>query len=190
MKENLKSAIHNIHPIPEDIMDEFLASWKHKACPKKTILTEKDTVDKYLYFTTKGVQKAYYMNEGKEYIVAFNYPFNFSCIPDSFITQTPSNFYYECITHSDFFCIYRDDFFRLVNEHHEIETFLRKSLTNILIGVSNRYQRLLTCSMEERYSQFMKTSPHLINLISQKDIANYLKMDPTNFSKLINSVKP
>lgn len=190
MKGNLESAICAIHPVPEDIMEQFLASWHLASCPKKTVLTEINSVDKFLYFITAGVQKAYYVSEDKEFIVAFNYPYNFSCVPDSFITQTPSNFCYECITPSEFYRISQDDFFRLVDEHHEIETFLRKSLTNILVGVSNRYQRLLTYSMEERFTQFMKTSPHLINLISQKDIANYLKMDPTNFSKLINAIKP
>ena len=93
MKGNLESAINAIHPMPEDVMEQFLNAWHLTSCPKKTVLSEINSVDKYLYFITRGVQKAYYLNDGKEYIVAFNYPYNFSCAPDSFITQTPSNFY-------------------------------------------------------------------------------------------------
>jgi hypothetical protein len=46
---------------------------------------------------------------------------------------------------------------------------------------------MLTLTMEERYKDFMKTSPQLINQIPHKEIANYLKIDPTNFSKLLNT---
>ena len=35
----------------------------------------------------------------------------------------------------------------------------------------------------------MKNSPHLLNHVPQKDIANYLKIDPMNFSKLINRIR-
>ena len=36
----------------------------------------------------------------------------------------------------------------------------------------------------------MKNSMELLNHVAHKDIANYLKMDATNFSKLLNRIKP
>jgi CRP-like cAMP-binding protein len=189
LKEELRNYINKIQKMPDELLDEFLLYWHLKKANKKEAVTQINTVESYLYFTTKGVQKAYYITEGEEYIIAFTRPYAFTCIPESFLTQLPSNYCFECITESEFYRISYNDFFKFVENQREFETLLRKSLTNILGGVVTRYHRLLAFSMEDRFRNFMKNSPELINLVPQKDIANYLKMDPTNFSKLINSVK-
>lgn len=189
MKDKLKKYINGIQKIPGELSDEFLNFWYLKEAPKKEIITQIGVTERFLYFTIDGIQKAYYLTDGKEYIIAFTYPFAFTCISESFLTQFPSKYCFECITASKFYRISYTDFFSFVDKHSEFETLLRKSLTNILKGVVTRYHRLLAYSMEERFHNFMVNSPQLQNLIPQKDIANYLKMDPTNFSKLINSIK-
>jgi len=189
MTEELKKYINRIHKIPDELMTEFLNCWHQKAGERKEVITFPDAVERYLYFTTKGIQKAYYLKDDKEFIIAFTYPFAFTCIPESFITQKPSMYSFECITGSEFLRISYKDFFGFVEKYHEFETLLRKALVGTLGGIVNRYHRIIALSMEERFKDFMRNSPHLINLIPHKDIANYLKMDPTNFSKLLNSVR-
>jgi CRP-like cAMP-binding protein len=152
-------------------------------------MTFADTIERYLYFTIKGFQKAYYIKDDKEFIIAFTYPFAFTCVPESFLTQRPSNYSFECLTESGFLRISYNDFFDFVEKHPVFETFLRKSLIGTLGGIVKRYHRMLTLSMEERFRDFMRTSSQLINQVPQKEIANYLRIDPTNFSKLINSIK-
>ena len=189
MKEKLKKYIKNIHPIKDDILDGFIEYWVEKKGKKKEILTKIDKTEKYLYFITKGIQKAYYVVDGKQFNIAFSYPFAFTCTPESFLTQKPSQYCWECITESEFLKISYSSFFSFVNKHPEFETLLRKKLIGTLMGLSNRYHRLLTQTIEERFIDLMHISPQLINIIPQKEIANYLKIDPTNFSKLINTVK-
>jgi len=187
MKEELINYITRIHKIPEDLLQEFLLHWHTKKASKKEVITAADSVERYLYFTTKGFQKAYYLKDDREFIIAFTYPFAFTCVPESFLTQKPSNYCFECITDSEFLRISYKDFFEFVEKHPGFETLLRKTLIGMLGGIVNRYHRMLTLTMEERYKDFMKTSPQLINQIPHKEIANYLKIDPTNFSKLLNT---
>ena len=189
MKEKLKSYINHIHPIKDEILNEFIACWEEKKGKKKEIITEIDKTEKFLYFITEGIQKAYYVVDGKIFNIAFSYPFAFTCTPESFLTQKPSQYCWECITDSKFLKISFSTFFSFVNKHPEFETLLRKKLIGTLTGLTNRYHRLLTQTIEERFVSLMNNSPQLINLIPQKEIANYLKIDPTNFSKLINSIK-
>ena len=67
----------------------LLNSGNLKKSDKKEIVTMSQTIERYLYFTTKGIQKAYYVKDDKEFIVAFTYPFAFTCIPELFLdTET------------------------------------------------------------------------------------------------------
>jgi hypothetical protein len=44
-------------------------------------------------------------------------------------------------------------------------------------------------SAEQRFRALLARSPHLLHLVPHKYIANYLGMDPTNFSKLLGQVR-
>ncbi len=188
MKE-LREHINHIHPISKDVLDDFLKCWELTTFNKKEVISQYDSTDRYLHFTLRGIQKAYYIAKGKESIIAFTFPYHFTCVPESFLTQTPSKYYFQCITESEFYRISNSDFFKFVENHHEIETFLRKSLINLVVGITERHHKLTMYTIEERFKDFINNSRHLLNHVSQKDIASYLNMNPTNFSKLINSVK-
>jgi CRP-like cAMP-binding protein len=189
MKDELRNSIKKIYPIQDDLVDAFLDLWQEFEAKRKEIITEADKTERYLYFVTKGSQKAYFLHDGREYIVAFSYPFAFTCIPESFLTQKPSKYYWECISDSNFLRISYSSFFDFVNTHKEFETLLWKKLLGTVNGLVNRYHRLLSLNMEERYRDLMLNSPQLLSFIPQKEIANYLKIDPTNFSNLINKIK-
>jgi len=59
----------------------------------------------------------------------------------------------------------------------------------VLIGLVHRHYELLAFSIEERFRSFAQRSPHLINLVPHKDLASYLGINATNFSKLLARVK-
>jgi hypothetical protein len=73
--------------------------------------------------------------------------------------------------------------------HREIETLFRKATEFFLVGLLERYYELMALSMEGRFKAFVKRSPHLLGTIAQKDLASYLRIDSTNFSKLMNSIR-
>ena len=189
MIEQLRNSIKKIHPVGDEALDAFLDLWQEFEAKRKYIITETDKTERYLYFVTEGSQKAYFLHNGKEHIVAFSYPYAFTCIPESFLTQKPSKYYWECLSDSRFLRISSDSFFNFVKTNKEFETLLLKKLLGTINGLVNRYHRLIALSMEERFIDLMNNSPQLLTFIPQKEIANYLKIDPTNFSKLINKVK-
>ena len=185
----MKKFLSNIHPISEEILDEYLSHWKEYKAPKKTILTEPDKTENYIYFVKEGIQKSYYLNDGKEHIMFFAYPPSFSGIMESFFTQTPSKYYLESITDSTFLRLSIEKHQELVQQHREIETLFRKVTEQFLLGIIERHHQLMAFKTENRFKDFVQRSPHLLNMVSQKDIASYLRIDSTNFSKLINTVK-
>lgn len=185
----MKDFLSGIYNVNEDILDEYISHWSVCSIPKKTIFSESDKTEPYLYFVKKGIQKSYYLEGGKEHIMFFSYNPSFSGAMDSFLTQTPARFYLETITDSEFLYLPYKKHEELIQKYRPLETLFRKATEHILIGMIERHHELMAYNAETRFKKFMGRSSHLLNKIPQKDIASYLRMDSTNFSKLINRIK-
>lgn len=185
----MKEFLSKIYPVPDKTLNEYISHWGKYTIPKRTIMTAPGETEKYMYFVLDGVQKSYYLNGDKQHIIAFTYSPSFSGIPESFLTQSPSKYFLETITDSTFLKIPFEKHQQLMHDYREIETLFRKATELFLIGAIQRHYELMAFNIQERFNVFVQRSPHLLNLVSQKDIASYLRIDSTNFSKLINSVK-
>ncbi len=185
----MKLFLDQIHKIDQGIVEEYLLFWQPVEFKRKTLITSEGQIEKYMYFVKEGLQKSYYLNDGKEHIIAFTYPPSFSGIPESFFTQTKSNYYLECITSSSLLRISFADHQQMMQKYRPIETLFRIGTERLLAGIIQRHYELLAFDIETRFKIFTSRSPHLLNLVPHKDIASYLRINPTNFSKLLRSVK-
>ncbi len=178
-----------IHPVPDLILDEYVSHWHEYTVSRKTIMTAPGEVERYSYFVLEGIQKSYYQTDEKQHVIAFTYNPSFSGIPESFFTQSPAPYFLESITDSTFLRIAYTDHVAQMAKHREIETLFRKATEGFVIGLLHRYHEMMAFDMETRFRSFTARSPHLLHMVPHKDIASYLGINPTNFSKLINSVK-
>ena len=185
----MKAFFSQIHPVDPSILDEYLSHWKEYSLPKQTIMTFQGDTERYMYFVLEGIQKSYHSMGNKEHVVAFTYPPSLTGIPESFLTQTPSPYFLATITESRFLRISFEKHQELMAKHRSIETLFRKATELLLVDILNRYRALMADDMETRFLKFTKRSPHLLQMVTQKDIASYLKIDPTNFSKLLGKLK-
>lgn len=186
---DLPHFLNSIHPVAESIMEEYVACWTDYKVRKKTIMTAPGETERYWYFVKEGIQKSYFQHGDKQHIMAFTYAPSFTGIPESFFRQVPSKFFLETISDSRMRRISYDDHQRMLQQHHALDTLFRKASEWLLEGILERYYQLMALDMEARFKAFTERSPHLLALISQKDLAAYLRIDPTNFSKLMNSIK-
>lgn len=189
MLASLVEFLQNIHPVEREILEDYTSYWEEYAEPRKTLVTVAGKTERHLYFVVEGIQKSYYLNEGKEHVIAFTYAPSFSGIPDSFLVQKPSKYYLETITASRFLRLSYEHHQQLMETYPSIETLYRKATEMILIGVLERHYELMAYTIEERFKAFMGRSSHLLNMVPHKDLASYLRIDPTNFSKLLSSVR-
>lgn len=184
----MKQFLLDIYRIDVRILEEYLSHWSEYSVNKKTIISEPEKKERYLYFVKEGIQKSYYLNDGKQHVMFFAYTPSFSGVVESFFTQTPSRYYLETITNSKFLRISYTKHMQLLEKHRELETLFRKIMEQFLLNVIERHHELLAFNVETRFKKFIKRSPHLLNMVAQKDIASYLRIDQTNFSKLINTI--
>jgi CRP-like cAMP-binding protein len=185
----MKELLSKIHTVEDAILEEYISFWTECAVPKNTIMTCEGETERYMYYVLEGIQKSFYINENKEHIIAFTYSPSFSGIPESFLNQSPSKYYLTTITASKFLRISYKKHQELMAKHRSIETLFRKATEILLIDILNRYYELMAYDIETRFRNFTTRSPHLLQMVSQKDLASYLRIDPTNFSKLLGTVK-
>lgn len=185
----MKAFLSKIHQVDDTILDTYISNWVPYTLPRKTIMTAPGDTQRYWYFVLDGIQKAYYLHGHKQHVMAFTYPPSFTGIPESFFPQTPSKYYLETITDSQFLRISYEKHQQLMQEHRAIETLFRKATEFLLIGILERYYELMALDMTTRFKSFTKRSPHLLSMVTHKDLASYLRIDATNFSKLMNTVR-
>ncbi len=187
--KEIKKLFTCVHPLDDAVLNAYLSHWKQVPFGKKQIITEAGAVEKYMYLVLDGVQRSYFIKEGKEHVVAFTYPPSFSGIPESFFMQEPSGLFLETITDSTLLRLSYHQHQSLLLQYPELNVFFRKGLEILLSGLLTRYVELMSLDIEERFKAFTTRSPHLIHLVPQKHLASYLRIDPTNFSKLMQRVK-
>lgn len=179
-----------VHPFSEEDWQSFAAIWKPLAARRKEILTAAGETEKYLYYVVEGVQRVYYFDaDQREATLVFTYAPSFGGVLDSFLLQQPSRYYYETLTRSQLYRASYQEFTQLMHQHPSVELLVRQGLTSTLSGLMERLTELQCYSSEEKFRSLLQRSPHILQLVPHKYLANYLGIDATNFSKLINKVK-
>ena len=186
----LRSLSMAVFPLKEEEWEAFSKPWNPVAVQRKELITQGGQTEKYLYVVLEGIQRVYYSDEqGREATLVFTYAPSFGGVLDSFLLQQPSRYEYEALTGSLLLRASYTDIEQLMNEHKGIEVLVRKGVTIAMSGVLERLVELQSFSAEERFRTLLKRSPHILQLIPHKYLANYLGMDATNFSKLLNKIR-
>ncbi|HEU4575786.1 MAG TPA: Crp/Fnr family transcriptional regulator [Chitinophagaceae bacterium] len=190
VSNQLKEFTENIFRLPEAEWQAFAAIWQPFSCRRKTMLTAPGETERYLYFVLEGLQRSYYIGEnGEEATIVFTYPPSFSGVADSFLTQTPSLYFFETLTASNFLrttYVQLDD---LMNRYPAIQKMILKATAAALKGVLQRQIELQCFSAEEKFKTLLRRSPHVLQIIPHKYLASYLGIDPATFSKLLGTVR-
>lgn len=186
----LKQLITAVHPIPEADWEACALIWKPFSAKRKEIITAAGETEKYLYFVAEGVSRIYYFDEQqREATLVFSYAPSFGGVIDSFMLQQPSRYYYETLTPCKFLRAAFSDLEVLMKTRPEFETMIRQGITGALSGVLERLAELQCYSSEDKFRKLLSRSPHILQVVPHKYLANYLGIDATNFSKLLNKVK-
>ena len=180
---------NSIFKIDKEILFNYYKEWEEITCPAKYILTDVGQIQSNMLFVLEGVQKSYQISNEKEHILEFTYFPSLSGIPDSFIMQTPSKYILETISNSRFLKIPYRRHIEFLSKFNELNTLFRKITEIILFNVIDRHYDMSTLDMKERFITLVNKRPELLYLVPRKDLASYLRIDPTNLSKLIKSVK-
>jgi CRP-like cAMP-binding protein len=156
---------------------------------KKDFLLQAGEVTKYEYFIAKGCLKVYTLDEnGAPHISMFAIEDYWTGDISSFMTKEPSRYYIKATEHSELLGISRANYEVLFQEIPKFERFYRILYQRSLISYIRRSNHGISLTAEERYIDFKKKYPQIVNRITQKDLAAYIGITPEFMSKIISKV--
>jgi CRP-like cAMP-binding protein len=187
---SLKEFLQKSGNFTDPEMENFLEIWKPFEAGRKQQLTSVGQNEKYLYFIVSGVQRVFYLDDQlREATLVFTYPPSFGGVLDSFLLQKPSKFFYETLSPSSFLRASFTDLSRIRNESRAIDDYVQNGVYNAFSGIMERLVEVQSFSAEDKFRNLLKRSPHILQHIPHKYLANYIGIDATNFSKLINRIQ-
>ncbi|WP_379764068.1 Crp/Fnr family transcriptional regulator [Flagellimonas marina] len=156
---------------------------------KKEFLLQAGEITKYEYFITKGCLKVYTLDEaGVPHISMFAIEDYWTGDMSSFITREPSRYFIKATEDSELLGISRVNYDLLFQEIPKFERFYRILYQRSLISYIRRSNHGISLTAEERYIEFKKKYPKIVNRITQKDLAGYIGITPEFMSKIISKV--
>jgi CRP-like cAMP-binding protein len=186
----LRQFISAVHPLPEEDMNALTSVWTPFTAKRKELLTKPRETERYLYFVTEGVQRVYYDDEAEhEATLVFTYAPSFGGVIDSMLLQQPSRYYYETLTPSSFLRAPFSEIQKLMLHYPTVAALIGHGTAHALSGVLERLAQFQCFSSEEKFRSLLQRSPHILQLVPHKYLANYLGIDATNFSKFINRIR-
>ena len=182
--------VRQIYPLPDNDLEAFSAIWEAVTVKRKTVLRSPGETERNLYFVLEGVQRAFHIDEEEnEQTIVFTYPYSFSGIADSFLTQTPTPYFLETLTHSVLLKTSYNQLSCLMEISHATERMILRTTAFALKGVIERQIELGSYTAEKKFTTLLHRSPHLLQIIPHKYLASYLGIDPATFSKLMGRVR-
>ena len=156
---------------------------------KKAFLMQAGDIAKYEYFIAKGCLKVYTIDEdGAPHISMFAVEDYWTGDMASFMTKEPTNYFIKATEDSLLLGISRANYELLFQEIPKFERFYRMLYQKSLVSYIRRSNHAISLTAEERYIEFKKKYPKIVNRITQKDLAGYIGITPEFMSKIITKV--
>jgi CRP/FNR family transcriptional regulator, anaerobic regulatory protein len=180
----VRRTIERYVPLSDGDWEVIEPRWEPRSFAKGELISVPGRTEQYFHIVERGVQRLFVPYDGQEVCLGFSYDGSWSGDYDSFLRREGGRFAVQAITPSLLWGVTYADLKHLYEVSPPMERFGRRILEELLIGRATREVEQLTLSAEQRFEALMRRSPHLLQLVPQKDIASYLRMTPETFSRL------
>ena len=179
--ENVSKFIH-LESNEEEI---FISYLKQKKLKRKQIFLNEGDVCKYSAFVTSGCLRGFTIDKnGDEHVLSFAPVGWWIADMYSLISQRPGILTIEALEDTEIILLSKADQEKLYIEIPKFERFFRILIENSLVANQQRIIDNMSLTAEERYKNFCKRYPTLIDTLPQKQIASYIGVTPEFFSRM------
>jgi len=189
MYQQLSKFITDRVAVNDEQLQIILSYFKPLTLKKNEVINVLGTPARRMYFVNKGCLRVYFIKvDGAEVTRRFAFENTFSTSLTSFISGEPLTEYTTAIETSELLYISRNDFYYLLDIFPAWEKFYRNYLEFAYVNNTKRLQSLVTQDATERYKLLLKESPHIVQRLSNKMVANYLNISQEALSRLKSKI--
>ena len=185
--EPLLDYFNKLIPLNSDERKLVTDLFKPRLFRKRQYVLQEGDVCTQLYFVVRGCLKMYKIDEkGGTHVLQFaaeNYWINDL---GSFHGVKPSALSIDVLEDTVVLQISRDDLISLYIQAPKFDRIFRVLLENSFIRLQERLLQNISSTAEDRYQSFLELYPHLINRLSQVQVAAFLGITPEFLSRLRN----
>ena len=185
--ESLLDYFHRLLPLNEEEKELVTAKFHPRLFRKRQFVLQEGDICAQLYFVVRGCLRMYKIDEkGGIHILQFaaeNYWINDL---GSFHAIKPSTLNIDALEDTVVLQISHDDLISLYLQAPKFDRIFRVLLENSVIRLQERLLQNISSTAEERYQSFLEIYPHLVNRLSQVQIASFLGITPEFLSRLRN----
>ncbi|MES1216712.1 MAG: Crp/Fnr family transcriptional regulator [Bacteroidota bacterium] len=166
----------------------LLSLLQNKKIKKKHFLSQEGDLSKGPVFVTEGILRSYTIDKnGFEHILQFAPPGWWMVDMYSFITDQPGKLSIDAIENTEVLLLPKKALDKLYSDIPAFERFFRILAEKALVTFQQRLMDSLSLTAKERYTNFCKLYPSLIECLPQKQVAAYIGVTPEFLSKMLNN---
>lgn len=183
MESEIIKYISEYIPVSKELEEAIVKSKFIKFFNKGTLLIEEGKRSTECFFILKGCVRRYYIKDGVEKTIEFYT--EEQAIPSNVSSEkNASNYFLECV--EDIVAAVSNpeleaDMYR---KFPSLESLTRVMNEAIMVKYVEAFDEFKMSSPEERYLNFIKTRPDLIQRAPQHQIASYLGIKPESLSRI------
>jgi CRP-like cAMP-binding protein len=192
-----KAALEGLHrylshyvPLTKQEFGQLLPYIEIREFDKKVKVIDKGEIERYLNVIAWGLVRKYLPVRNREITVQLASEGHIVHSELSFHYRTPSGSVIETIEPTAFFSISYDSLQELYEQFPKAERMGRLLISDLYVKKDNRYFDQLLKTTRERFLQYVRTHPQMMQRVPQKYIASYLNIKPETFSRLKHLMRP
>ncbi|MEO7767385.1 MAG: Crp/Fnr family transcriptional regulator [Ferruginibacter sp.] len=166
---------------------QMVARLRSKKIRRRQFLYREGDIIQHAVFVTDGCLRSYSIDSnGFEHILQFAPPGWWIGDMHSFISQQPGILNIDAVDDSEILLLQKSELDDLYAAIPKLERFFRLIAERALATYQHRLIDNLSLSAMERYNNFCRLYPSLIQCLPQKQVASYIGVTPEFLSKMLN----
>ncbi|GAB4031300.1 Crp/Fnr family transcriptional regulator [Spirosoma jeollabukense] len=185
MFDVFKSYLSSKIPITDEELELIKSLGIIKKLRKRQYLLQAGDSWKYDAFVCKGCLRTYRVDDkGQEHILGFSIENWWTGDRESLLSSTPAQSNIDALEDSVVLLFTHENFLHICHEIPAFNELINGILAKSFVALQNRIHASISYTAEEKYENFLKTSPQLANRVPQSMIASYLGISPETLSRV------
>ena len=180
----IKNAIFHFHPLKNEEWEVLSEGLTVKNFNKGDFLIREGETENNIYFLNKGGTRSFFIRDGKDFTVDFQFEGDFVTGYYSLITREPSSINIELLEQTQTIVLPLKVLTEFYINYPRGEKIGRLMAEFQYLKRLKKEMDLLSQTAEERYAALLEKNPKLVRSQSVKHLSSYLGIQPESLSRI------